>query len=171
MHCPNCGTQTSREQKFCRSCGLGLEKVAHFLGEQMPRQLDESLLARKERLERMGVAALSVFGAGVLGMLLYGVVYKVMIVQGRAFEGLAILALLGIVACGLLAAVLFAQANEAGAKRSAGRLQELVPDEAPPELLTEGQPQPLPSVTERTTDLLMAEKKSEAEPVTDTREL
>lgn len=34
MHCPNCGTEASLSQKFCRSCGLSLEKVPQLLGEQ-----------------------------------------------------------------------------------------------------------------------------------------
>ena len=86
MHCPNCGTRTSEEQKFCRACGPGLEKVVQILDEQMPRELDESLLARKERLERLGMILRSIFGAGLLGLLLYGVAYKVIFVQGRTFE-------------------------------------------------------------------------------------
>jgi uncharacterized membrane protein YvbJ len=28
MHCPNCGKQTSIEQKFCRSCGMSLETIS-----------------------------------------------------------------------------------------------------------------------------------------------
>ena len=27
MYCPNCGKTNSPEQRFCRSCGLGLEKI------------------------------------------------------------------------------------------------------------------------------------------------
>lgn len=169
MHCPNCGTKTSREQKFCRSCGLELEKIAQFLGEQLPIQLDESPDARKQRLERLGVAAFSVFAAGVLGMILYGVVYKVIVVQGRTFEGLAVLAFLGVVASGILAAFLFAQANEKPARRFPVPLQTSVADEPARASLTEGKVQPLPSVTERTTELLPAEADSRSP--TNTREL
>ena len=76
MYCPNCGTQTSSDQKFCRACGLGLEKIAQSLGEQLPARMDQSLLARKERLEKFGVGALSVFALGVLSYLLYPVGQK-----------------------------------------------------------------------------------------------
>ena len=40
MHCPNCGSEAPMEQKFCRSCGFGLGKVAMLIAEQAP---DESL--------------------------------------------------------------------------------------------------------------------------------
>src|SRR6185503_20554803 len=83
----------------------------------MPAQLDESMLARKERLERLGMIALSIFGAGLLGLLIYGVVYKVIFVQGRIFEALALLALIAVAACGVVAGILFSEAKEIPAKR------------------------------------------------------
>jgi hypothetical protein len=35
MHCPNCATKASGEQKFCRSCGLRLEKVHQLLSDEL----------------------------------------------------------------------------------------------------------------------------------------
>ena len=68
MYCPNCGTTISSDQSFCRACGLGLEKIAQSLIEQRPNEFAESLQQRKERIERWGVAALSVFGLGVISI-------------------------------------------------------------------------------------------------------
>ena len=82
MFCPNCGAKTSIQQKFCRGCGLGLDKIALSLSEQLPNSPDEHLMSQKERYERWGVAALSVFGLGVLGLILYGIIYKLMISEG-----------------------------------------------------------------------------------------
>lgn len=166
MYCPNCGTKTKAEQKFCRSCGLGLEKIAQSLAEQLPAQLDESLSARKNRLERLGVTALSLFGVGVLALALYGIVYRVILIQGRIMEGVGLLAFLAIVACGLVAVYLFAQAGEvqeASNRRKLARAEELSPKETYTKLLPEAQLEPLPSVADRTTELLFAEKKGSAQ--------
>ena len=161
MYCPNCGNKTSVEQKFCRSCGLSLEKIAQSLAEQLPTQLDESLQAQKEKIERLGFYALCIFGAGVLSLILYGVVYKLMLIEGKIFDGLMTLAFIALIACGLLAVILFAHANELGKDKSKRQLPQ--PDELPQgETTSKLQPethlQPLPSVTERTTELLIAEK-------------
>jgi hypothetical protein len=162
MFCPNCGTKSSAEQRFCRSCGFGLEKTAQSLAEQLPAEMDENLQARKERLERLGMILLSMFGAGILGLILYGIVYKMILVQGRAWEGLGLLALIVMIACGLLSVVLFAKANEAAEASGQRKIREpekLSHAETTGKLLPETKLEPVPSVTERTTDLLFAEKK------------
>lgn len=168
MFCPNCGNKNSTEQKFCRSCGLGLEKIAHSLTEQLPAKLDNSLQARQERLEWWGVAALSTFGIGALGAILYGIIYKIMIVQDKFWTGVGFLAFLIFVACGLLSAYLFAKAEEvkeASTKRQVRQPEELVPGETTGKLLPESHFEPLPSVTEGTTELLFAERKSNTKEV------
>ena len=38
MHCPNCGTSVAKEdQKYCRSCGFGLERIAQAIESGKPR--------------------------------------------------------------------------------------------------------------------------------------
>ena len=165
MYCPNCGNKNSADQKFCRSCGLGLEKIAESLTDQLPTKFAESLRERKERLERLGVAALSVFGVGVLSFILYSVFNKLMLTQGKVLAGFAILALAIVLGCGLLSVILFAKANEvkeAAAKRQIKEPTAMNPSEGTTELLPEAHPQPRFSVAERTTDLLSIEKKSNA---------
>lgn len=165
MFCPNCGAKTSTEQKFCRACGLGLEKIALSLTEQLPaRPDDENLISQKERLERLGMAALSVFGAGVLGILLWIVVYRMMIVQGKVINGFALIGLAILFGSGLLAVILFAKAKEAdetASKRKVQKSEAVIPATPTKELLTEGnfEPVPVSSVTDRTTELLYAEKR------------
>lgn len=160
MYCPNCGNQNSVDQKYCRSCGLGLQKVAQTLGEQLPTKLDLTLQQKKERLEKLGVAALSVFGVGVAIPVLYGIFYKMMYTQGKVLAGLGLLALIIVMGCGLLSVVLFAKANEvkeAPANRPEPRDLEPGPDTG--ELLNEASFRtPLSSVTERTTELLLEGK-------------
>lgn len=160
MYCPNCGTTISTEQKFCRSCGLGLEKIAQSLVEQIPTKLEESLLQRKDRIERWGVAALSVFGIGIISVALYHIVK--MMIEGRFLAGLGYIALMIVLGCGLLSAILFAKAQDVGSIQTKGRV--LPPEDLPANTTAKLlRPEPLgftPSVTDATTELLSAEKKS-----------
>ena len=158
MYCPNCGNQNSADQKFCRSCGLGLQKVAQTLSEQLPTKLDVSLQRKKERFEKLGVAALSIFGAGVAIPVLYGIFYKMMYAQGKVMAGLGLLALIIVLGCGLLSVILFAKANEVKETPAKGPLPET--PELPPqadmrELPEHSAPEtPVFSVVDRTTELL-----------------
>ena len=162
MFCPNCGAKTSIQQKFCRGCGLGLDKIALSLSEQLPTRPDEHLLSQKERYERLGLAALSVFGLGVLGVMLYSVIYKIIISEGNWLGGLGLLGFVIMVGCGVLSVILFAKAKEAGEAAGKRRLEEketAVKTTPTNELLTEGHFEPVASVTDRTTELLYVEKK------------
>ena len=162
MYCPNCGKQTSTDQKFCRACGLGLEKIALSLGEQLPARMDQSLLARQERLEKLGVGALSVFGLGILGFLLYAIGQKLMASQGSLIAILAIIGLVIMLGSGLLSVILFARAKELKEEASKRQPQpnEIETSASTKELPPEGRFEPVPTVTERTTDLLFAEKRN-----------
>lgn len=159
MYCPNCGTKTSTDQNFCRSCGLGLDKIALSLTEQLPTRVDRTLQQQKERFEKLGVAALSVFGLGVLSLIVYGIVYKIIISEGDLLTALAAVGLIIMIACGLASVILFAKANEAGQEANKRKpQQDLAPPESTKELLTEGHFEPVPTVTERTTELLKVER-------------
>jgi len=158
MYCPNCGTKTSLEQNFCRACGLSLEKTALSLSEQLPAKVDQSLQARKERLEKLGMVALSIFGLGLLSLLMYGIGLKLI------DKGLwAILPLVGfflIVICGLGSVILFAKAKDLDEKSSKRPQPNLTSGgETTKELLSEGHFEPVPTVTERTTELLSVDKR------------
>ena len=162
MYCPNCGTKTSTDQNFCRACGLGLDKIVLSLSEQLPTKPNRSVQEQKERFEKLGVAALSVFGLGLFSMIIYGVVYKMIISEGDLFTALAAVGLIIMIACGLASVVLFAKAKEAGEEATKRKPQDLSSSESTKELLTEGHFEPVPSVTERTTELLTVEKRDGA---------
>jgi len=36
MYCPNCSSEASTDQKFCRSCGMELQAVAELIRDQSP---------------------------------------------------------------------------------------------------------------------------------------
>jgi hypothetical protein len=162
MYCPSCGNKNSEQQKFCRSCGLGLEKVAQTLIEQLPTKTDRSLQERKERLERLGMAALSVFGIAVLGLFLYYAFISLMAEKGVLIATLLTLVGFIVIGCGLLSVILFAKANElkeAGAKR---QIEEPPATDAATGKLLDPHHQPAFSVTDRTTELLTVDRKDNA---------
>lgn len=80
MHCPNCGIQTSIDQKFCRTCGMSLTAVAEAMvahqaaaGSDTPLVENDKRENDKRALRRMGfgmfLAIVIMFiGAGVLGV-------------------------------------------------------------------------------------------------------
>lgn len=161
MFCPNCGGKNSRQQRFCRSCGLNLEKTAESLAEQFPAKSDESLEKQKDKLERAGVALLSVFGAVGIGILFYLIIFKMILAEGKFFAGFAFLTL---IVCALLALLFFTRANsikDAAAKSRLQQTNELPEDETSAKLLNDSYFEPVPSVTERTTDLLYTERKGD----------
>jgi hypothetical protein len=163
MFCPNCGSNNSGKENYCRSCGLSLEKVTLVLSEQVPSQMSANLRSQKERFEKLGMAALSVFGLGLVGLLLYLIVYKTMIAGGRFWEGLAMLGVMILMSFGLIAVYLFAKANDVGK----GHLPVENDDDVETiklaastrELLPESRFEPIPSIVEETTELLKSERK------------
>src|SRR5688500_13860683 len=169
MFCPNCATKVSLEQKFCRSCGLALEKTVQSLAEQLPAKLDASLLERKDKLERLGTYALSTFGLGVLGFFLYLVGYKLMLSQGKFLAALGVLVALVVLGAGFLSVILFAKAKEAeeatGKRRLESAKETPAVEGTVTSFLAEGYPAPVPSVAEGTTELLFVEKKNTANEV------
>jgi hypothetical protein len=126
-------------------------------------------VARQERLEKLGVGALSVFGLGVLGLLLYAVGQKLLASQGSLLTILALIGLVIMLGCGVLSVILFARAQELKEQASKRQLQPNANELSgtTKELLPEGRFEPVPTVTERTTELLLVEqrhtKKSENE--------
>ena len=160
MYCPDCGSKNLTGQRFCRSCGLGLEKISQSLTEQRPTKRDESLQQRKEALEKLGVAALSVFGVGIVSFIVYTLFFKLLASQGSLWAALITFVVVLVVGCGLLSVILFAKANELKELPANLNEQKELSSQKTGELRTEGNPQPVFSVTDRTTNLLPVEKKT-----------
>lgn len=162
MYCPDCGSKNSEDQRFCRACGLGLEKISLSLSEQRPLKTDLTVQQRKEKLEKLGVAALSVFGVSMIGFIAWGIASKLMASQGPFWGILIALAVLIVFGCGLGSVILFAKANELKelpASRESNVQKELPNGRRTNELLSEGKDQPVFSVTDRTTELLSVDRK------------
>ncbi len=97
MLCPNCGTKTTTDHKFCRNCGMNLEPVSRALaahlsvgGAAAAREAREADRSRARRMTNGLFAGLFVV---LFGMLL------VAFLPGKGFKFIGVAAaLMGIVA-------------------------------------------------------------------------
>jgi len=163
MHCPKCGTVASENQKFCRSCGFGLEKVADLIiadGNE-----SGELPATWRMIERLRDFIFFGFLTILVGGISYGLIQKIMIEKGHFWQGLLFL----LVIYGGIAAVILSfvidEKRMAHRKRDATSPTELPPAETTNKLSLEVPRDPALSVTEGTTQSLdaatvLAEKRS-----------
>jgi hypothetical protein len=171
MHCPNCGTKASANQKFCRSCGFGLEKVEQLIVEQKMAATDQTTEATGKlsnkwlsKLEKW--ARLALFGlGGVLGsLLLWAIIFKVMIEQGRIFQGSVTLMILAAISLYIFVIYMYYERKESAPIRSnqPRGLPESPGAADTAKMLPEPNTQMAASVTEQTTSKL--EEKTAGRP-------
>lgn len=154
MHCPNCGHESSLDQKFCRKCGFSLTPVGELMRDGVPSADD----AKLDRAEREALVVRRMFRWIAWGAILLGLGVLMMVVDrsfdvGKAFKFLCTLVMLagiGVATYGVLSAMM---------KGTAATLKAAEPgkDElrAPTTRELDGRgPLPVPSVTERTTELI-----------------
>jgi hypothetical protein len=163
MYCPNCGKENSAEQKFCRTCGLSLEKAVQSLAEQLPAlDLDKNLRERQERVDRLiNIVAGSAISIAV-GGILWGIIYGIIIVKGEVIAGLLFLAfIVGVILFALLSLYRESLSKAAGKRHLLQPPPTQASDTA--KLLPDSQMEPIPSITERTTELLTVNGKDRSE--------
>jgi zinc ribbon protein len=153
MHCPNCGTKASAGQRFCRSCGFGLEKVEQLIVEATDQPTEAAGRLSSgwlHKLEKLAAVALVGLGGILLSMLLWAIIFKVMIEQGKIWEGSVVLMILKAAGLALFLAYM---RNKSSATRAnqPQRLPEAV-DTA--KMLPEPNAEIAASMTEQTTSKL-----------------
>src|SRR5262245_37941700 len=148
MFCPNCGTNNKTEQKFCRACGLNLEKTAESLIQQIPASEDGSFLRQQQFVKKLGIVAFGGFGlvylAGAIAVI-YTVITQALL-PGLFMIGLAVFVILA-----LLYIFLNWNLKEKKEKATHTLKKEFVLTKETGELLDAGNSQPVTSVTEHTT--------------------
>lgn len=164
MYCPNCGANNSTEQRFCRSCGLNLEKTNESLLEQSANLdiiSDKKISKFFETLGKLGFGGL--IGAGAVGIIIVIItlIQKFVlsgqtdkIVVGLIFVAILILAILG------LAYVIFQEYSKGKNKYANAQMQVQLEGKKTDKLLEENSFEPVLSITENTTDLLLVKNKT-----------
>jgi hypothetical protein len=151
MHCPNCGTEASARQKFCRACGLSLDRFAQLLAELLPDGEDENVARARRRLRQLE-KAVKIAGwtiGSALGIMFVYLGARILI---RRHDSDGILPLL--CGVGIFAAMFLISYGSSLKKKVSGRFpsQPKLPSaETTNKLLTEHEAQIAMSVTEQTT--------------------
>jgi hypothetical protein len=154
MYCPNCGRTNTPRQKFCRSCGLSLEKIAQEIALQLPaEEVGKHLQVRQRRVEcGLHIVAGSTISL-VVGGVVWGIIYEIILVKGEVLAGSLFLSFV----VGLLLFAGLAVYRDSLLKASGKRQvmpQKTSQAEETANLLPESFSEVTPSVTERTTELL-----------------
>jgi hypothetical protein len=159
MLCPNCGTQTTNEQKFCRNCGMNLEPVSKAIATHLAQGgLDAPPAeAEGERRDLRRMTNGLILGVAVI------LVGALVLADARLFMLRPWLKMLGtfLTCLGVFVSLLavLSPLRSAGRRRGATLPDKPEGARTTGRLLHESTIEPVPSVTERTTDLLGVERK------------
>lgn len=124
------------------------------LADQLPAlELNKELRERQRKVDRLiNIVAGSAISI-VVGAVVWGIVYEIIIVKGQVIPGLVfLLFIVGVVLFGLLSIYGESLRKTAETRRLADPQQRL--GENTGKLLPESHLEPLPSITERSTELL-----------------
>jgi hypothetical protein len=62
MNCPSCGTETSKNQKFCRSCGMGLQMISQAVAKHLSTADSSEPPVESEASEQRRMSTLLLWG-------------------------------------------------------------------------------------------------------------
>ncbi len=163
MFCPNCGSENSVDQNYCRSCGIKLDAIVRAVSEQFPSQEFAALQRRKERFNKLSLMSLSVAGLIGLSLLMFiAAYYKLILLGPELLYGSAIGAVIGFLLLSIFFfnyPKLFMKVDRLNA-RSLGAEDPTKPNVATTNKLIDDRPfEPVPSVTEHSTELLLTPNK------------
>jgi len=158
MHCPACGANASTDQKFCRACGLSLERVPGLLADHLQKAENGQIEEGSERplwfeIENWGrlvvVIGLTAFIPLGLGTGVY-----FLLRSGNTLGALGLMAVGAFLVFGALPMAWGEYLRKSSAGRHSTESATLKPAGSRPKALGETGMEPVPSVTEKTTELL-----------------
>ena len=158
MHCPNCGKPATADQQFCRACGMSLETVGKLVAKHTGSPA--AVQAKLDRAEAEKAIVRSMFTWMIWGMLIVGI-GVVMILINKSFpignwfrllSSLLVIGGMGLTVGGVLNAI------KRGTLPSGTERDQLAGLPDTNELPTSPIPAELPSVTERTTQLIAVDE-------------
>lgn len=153
MFCPNCGTKNEIQQSFCRSCGMELKNIAQTLSKNAGLKIEDS-----DWLKKLGVFTIGSFSALIICLLTIAVFSSLRLNIGSAFVFMMVLFGLTL---GYLSVILFDKHQLKKAMKTKAE-NYLAPQQIERwntnKQLIESSFEPIPSVTENTTDLFYVEK-------------
>jgi hypothetical protein len=162
MHCPSCGKESTSE-KYCRSCGMDLEAVSKLVASHLS---PEELKAFRDESEKAVLARMvkwMMWGFLVLGIGLIFLITQKTFVQDRLIGLLASIFILGgtgIAGYGVLAAIRDGAKTRRSVTEPNIQPKEISAAKTTASLPEERIPLPVPSVAERTTELLARKEVS-----------
>ena len=160
MFCPNCGKETN-EQKFCRDCGLKVEKIFNVLVKEIQESEKSSVQKRDDLFRKLGFISLSLLFGLCFSFVFYLAVYYKFLIFGKEIIGA--IGLTAMVCLGLLSLFFFnlpklLERKELSAEFSTN--SEIEEARITEKLLSGGNFEPIQSVTENSTELLFVENKT-----------
>lgn len=160
MYCPSCGKENSFDQHFCRFCGFGLDKVSQLVLEDSHNTADPAAESKRSQRIMQKLASIGgyIFVSGgviLVALLLYTIIADFIIARGEILPGIAFLLLL-IGAVLLLTYVIHTESQKDSAKQKKQQSSTISRTETKENLLLESKPEMISSVTDQTTERLVA---------------
>ena len=158
MFCPSCGQETN-EQNFCRKCGLRVEKILKLLVKEIEEKEKTNIQKRNDLFRKLGFTSLSLLFGLCFSFVFYLAVYYKFLIFGK--ETMALIGLTAVIFLGILSLIFYnlpkflnKQVNGEFSKDN-----EIEEARITDKLLSEGNFEPIPSITENSTELLFVENK------------
>lgn len=163
MFYPNCGTNNSTEQKFCRSCGINLGVMSKSLLLQLTTARDASSSKKERSIENFKTFAFSKFGLVLLIaviLMISGIFYKVILTDNDVSFGISLIFITVFTSLILFFVSFIESVKEKKAGINPVLKSELTEAKDTGKLFEENFFEPIQSVTENSTELFSVESKT-----------